>query len=262
VVHTDLAIDAARVLARNGEFKDAARLLWFNRDAPLGIESRPHLVCLAAVLARKAGDTNLEIRCRLDSVSHPPRSRGSGRTDPLLVLTELPATRRDLLEFGEKADLMSYIENLVMPYADSPTMLELKRVVPEMKDARPTLSMVNTSRTGTEIIFASAVSNGSSDVIFDNWIKMMATPETYPICQRLAAWVIVCDLPLATSRRSYTGLLGDRDTLLAWSMRYELCKRMGANDPVALKETSRLKKLITNLAGDPDGYSNTEDWWG
>ena len=143
-------------------------------------------------------------------------------------------------------------------------MLELARVVPELKDARPTLCMRNDSRTGTENIFSAAVANGNSNVIFRNWIKMMATPETFPVCHRFAGWVIACDLPVSTSRSSYSGMLGTRETLLCWSMLYELNKRAGANDPVALKETARLEKLLTTLAGslNESEQEDDSDWWG
>lgn len=263
IVHTGLALDAACILARAGKTNEAARLLWFNRDALLGIESQGHMLSLASVFARKADNGTLAIRCRLEAANSAPDMRNTNTLDPQIALVELSATRRDLLEFGDKMDLLTYLENMLIPYADSPMMLRIARIAPELQDARASLTMRNTSRAGTSGIFASSVANGNCGVIFTNWVKMIATPETFPGCQRFAAWVIASDLPVRSGSGSYTGLTTTQEMLLGFSMLYELDKRMSANDPVALAAADRLNKLLVKLAGAADGSDAAGDsWWG
>lgn len=262
VVHTGLALDAARVLARAGQWKDAARLLWFNRDAQLGITSKCRMLSLAALFARKAGDATLAIRCELESVGSAPDPRNTNSQDALLLLTELPATRHDLLEFGDASDVLRYIENMVIPYADSSAMNELARVAPEMQQAPASLVMRNTTSTGTENIFSTSLSNGNCNVVAVNWVKMMASPETHPICHRFAAWVVVSDLPVSSARTNHNGLATTQDTLVGLALLHSLNRRIGANDASALAETDRLAKLLETLAANLDGSKGVgEDWW-
>ena len=262
IVHTGLAVDAAKVLARGGQWKDAARLLWWNRDAQLGITSKCRMLSLAALFARKGGDTTMAIRCELESVGAAPDPRNTGSQEALLLLTELPATRHDLLEFGDESDLLRYVENMVIPYADSSAMNELVRIVPEVQDAPASLVMRNTTSTGTENIFSASLSSGNCNVVARNWAKMMASPETYPICHRFAAWTIVSDLTVSSSRTNHNGLATTEDALVGLAMLHSLNRRIGANDAKALGETDRLAKLLETLAANLDGSRGiSEDWW-
>ncbi|MBZ0137919.1 MAG: hypothetical protein K8I27_16305 [Planctomycetes bacterium] len=262
IVHTGLALDAARLLARAGHHADAAKLLWLNRDAMMGIESTQRMLTLAGVLARKGGDMTLATRCRLAGASASPNPLTSAGMNLPLLITELPLTRADLLEFGDAGDVENMLENQIIPYADSNTMHALYVAAPELKNARPTLFMRNTSRTGTEGIFATSVSSGSCVVIWRNWAKMMVSPDTWQNCHRFAAWVITSDLPVVLSRSSYNGLATTQDAIMGWAMLNELWKKQGANNPEALLGAERLSKLLDRTAAQPghkfDIYS---DWW-
>ena len=261
VVHTGLLLDAARMLARKGAAKDAARLLWYNRDAMLGLETQNRLLSLAAALAEKAGDHTLALRCRIEATSLAPDQRDNTYLDPQLLLVELAATRADLTEFGSIEDVLNYLEIQLIPYSDSPNMAAIEQIVPELKKARPTLVMRNTSRTGTDGIFANSLASGNCYVIVRNWYKMSVSPECLPICERFAAWVIASDLPVS-GRGTHNGLAPTGDAITGWAMLREIYRKQSANDPAALKESERLARLIsrTNTLID-EQEEQYEEWW-
>jgi hypothetical protein len=261
VVHTGLLLEAARLLARAGAAQDAARLLWFNRDAMLGLETQSHLLALAAVLARKGGDERLSMRCRLEATARALDPRSRTPMNPQLLLFELPATRDDLLEFGTQDDLLGFLEHQLVPSADTSDMQAIERAAPELKQAGPSLVMRSSSRDGTEAIFAASMQSGNCNVIARNWAKMMIAPVPLPSCRRFATWVIASDLPLGSSR-GHTGLVTPLDTVTAWAMLQALHARHGANDPTALKEAERLSKLLARTATTMDADQDFEDeWW-
>ena len=260
VVHKGLALDAARLLARAGAFSDAARLLWFNRDAILGIESTQRMLALAATFADKAGDTTLANRCRVSGAGESPNPMGVESLNMPLMIAELPDTRADLEEFD--GDLLNYLENQVIPWADSAMMQKLYARVPALAQARPTLMMRNSSRAGTEGIFASSVSSASCVVIWRNWSKMMVSSDTWENCHRFAGWVIASDLPLSYSTTYHNGLATTQDTAMGWGMLNELWKQQGANNPKALKATDRMQKLLDRTAAQPGQRFNLySQWW-
>jgi hypothetical protein len=261
IVHTGLLLDAARLLARAGAHADAARLLWFNRDAALGLESNNHLLALASVLARKAGDSALALRCRLEVAQLAPDPRNRDSFNPQELMVALPVVRTDLLEFGDTSDLLLFVETQLIPNADTADMTKIEGIVPEILKARPTLVMRNTSRNGTGGIFSESMSTGSCYVIVRNWYKMMISAETLPSCRRFAAWMIASDLPV-TGRVNHNGLCGTQDVIAGWGMLRELYRKQGANDAPALAAMDRLDKLIsnTNTVVDEDTYYEP-DWW-
>lgn len=261
VAHRGLLLDGARVLARAGAHADAARLLWFNRDAAQGLESQNHLLSLASVLARKGGDTTLQSRCLLEAVQQAPDPRSREMVNPQLLIVEVPDVRADLLEFGELADLLQYAENQLVPNADTPDMTTLERAIPELLQARPTLIMRNTSRAGMDGIFSTSMSAGSCTVILRNWYKMMVSADSYASCSRFAAWVIASDLPV-TGRVQHNGLCAPQDSIAAWAMLRELYRKQGANDPRALAGLDRMDKLLaeTDTIIDVQDYAR-DDWW-
>ncbi|MCB9895794.1 MAG: hypothetical protein H6839_15210 [Planctomycetes bacterium] len=261
VVHSGLLLDAARLLATGGAAKDAARLLWYNRDAQLGLETQNRLMSLASVLAEKAGDHMLALRCRLEATSLAPNQNSNSYLDPQLLLVELAGTRDDLAEFGSAGDVLTYLENQLIPFADSPTMAAIEQIVPDIRKARPTLVMRNTSRTGTDGIFANSMSSGNCYVIVRNWYKMAISPETLPICERFAAWVIASDLPVS-GRGTHNGLAPTGDAITGWSMLRDIYKKQSANDPKALKATERLTRLLTRTNTLMDEVEDEyEEWW-
>jgi hypothetical protein len=261
VFHTGLLVDAARLLARAGSPGVAANLLWSNRDAVLGLESHNHLLALAAVLARKGGDPALALRCRLEAAQRAPDPRSNEMINPQELLVELPTVRADLLEFGETADLLLYIENQLIPNADTPDMTTIERIVPEMLQARPTLVMRNTSRNGTSGIFSESMSGGSCYVIVRNWYKMMASSDTLLNCRRFAAWVIASDLPV-TGGANHNGLSATQDAIAGWLMLRELYRKQGPGNAKAAASLERLDKLIssTHTVIDEQEYYESE-WW-
>ncbi|MCB9933273.1 MAG: hypothetical protein H6841_07625 [Planctomycetes bacterium] len=260
VVHTGLLLEAARVLARAGAPLDAARLVWLNRDAMLGLETHNRLLALASALARKGGDETLALRCGLEATTRAPDPRGRGSLNPQQLLFELPGARADLLEFGGKDDLLAYVEHQLVPSADTADMQVIERYCPELKDARPSLVMRNSSRVGTDGIFASSMQTGNCYVVVRNWYKMMISPETLPNCKRFAAWVICSDLPVS-SAGGHNGLGSAQDQAAGWTLLLSLHARHGASDPKANKEAERLSKLLsrTSTTIDQQQY-NEEDW--
>lgn len=260
VVHKGLVIDAAKLLSAGGNHADAAKLLWFNRDAVMGVESTQHLLAVGAALADKGGEKTLAIRCRVTSASENPNPMISSGVNMPLLLAELPGTQDDLTALD--GDVTGYLENHIIPWADSGTMHELYRIVPNLAEQRPTLVMRNTSRTGTEGIFASSVSSGTCVVIWRNWAKMMVSKDTWDNCHRFAAWVIASDLPVGLTRNYHNGLASEHDTVMGWAMLNELWKKQGANNPEALQARDKLGKLLDRTAAQPghrfDIYSN---WW-
>ena len=260
VVHTGLALDAAKLLARAGKHGDAAKLLWHNRDAMMGVESTQHLLAVAAALAEKSDDGALAARCRIAGAGERPNPMSSGSLNMPLLVAELPLIRADLAEFG--GDVLTYLENHIIPWADSSMMHDLFEAVPELSEARPTLIMRNTSRVGTEGIFSNSVSSGSCVVIWRNWTKMMVSPDTLPNCHRFAAWVIASDLPVGYTRNYHNGLASTQDTVMAWAMLNEVWKKQGANSPEALKATDKLTKLLDRTAAQSNQKFNIyADWW-
>jgi hypothetical protein len=218
------------------------------------------LFLLGAALADKAGDATLATRCRVTGAGDMPNPMSATSQNIPLLVAELPATRADLGVV--EGDVLGYLENHIIPWADSDVMHTLYTRVPELAEARPTLVMRNTSRTGTEGIFASSMGSGTCLVIWRNWEKMMVSPDTCDNCHRFAAWTIASDLPVGLTRNYHNGLASEQDTVMGWAMLNQLWKKQGANNPEALQARDRLSKLLNRCAAQPgqnfDIYAN---WW-
>lgn len=260
VVHAGLLLDAAKALARAGDNAGAARLLWFNRDVPMGIDSRGRRLFLAALLARKAGDALLEAQCRLAALeSGDPRRE---QTDSSLLLVEVPQLRAEIEEFGQKGDLEAYVECSIVPWADSASLANVLAAAPELKAARVTMLMRNSLRSGLDGIFRASLAEGSVYTIDQNWLKMIAPRESYAKCRRFALWVLASDLSFLGGRSGSPGLNSATDTIRGWGLLAQLEESRAAYKPEAKPEAERVRTLIKRCstpAEEDDSYE--EEWW-
>lgn len=260
VTHSGLLLDAAKALARAGNHAGAAQLLWFNRDVPIGIDSRSRRLFLAALMARKAGDFVLEMRCRLGAAEADSESRE--QLDSALLLLEFGQLKGELEEFGTRQDLEAYVEASIAPWADSRAVAAVFQAAPELRGSRATMLMRNSLRGGLDGIFRNALVEGSVVTIERNWLKMIAPRESHDRCRRFALWVLACDLPFFRGRGYSSGLNTATDTIRGWGMLAQLAEARAAWDPAARPEAERLRTLIRRCstpAEDDDSYE--EEWW-
>jgi hypothetical protein len=259
VVHSGLLLDAAKIIARGGDLKGAAKLLWLNRDTPLGVDSRARRLFVAAALARKGGDKLLEAQCRLAALEGADPSRNRG--DIGLLVLELPQLRSELEEFGVKSDLADFVDSSIASYADSSLLAAAFKAVPELRSERPSMLMRNTMRDGTENVFRDTIQRGSVATIDQNWFKMLVAPEYHGKCRRMALWVIASDLPFLIGRGG--GIGSAADVIRAWSMMQQLHEARAATDPAARAASERLKKLIQRcgMPAEEDAVGYEYDWW-
>jgi tetratricopeptide (TPR) repeat protein len=261
VVHTGLLLEAARSLARSGARLDAARLLWFNRDATLGVETQVRLLSLAAVLADGA-DAVLAARCRVAAGSGTPNPQVRA-ANPLLLLVELPTARMDLLEFGGVAAVCEYIETQMLKDSDSEMLMRIARIAPEFKDLHPDALLRASSRTLVDSLFQRSVTSANVQGIHSYWARLLHAPDMLQTCHRLAAWVLVSDFTQSSGRSGYNGLSNAREFASAVSILRELYRAQGADSAEAVAGLSRLTRLLNRLAGDPaKPIASHQPWWG
>jgi len=260
VAHAGLLLDAAKVLARAGDFGGAAKLLWLNRDVPLGIDTHGRRLFLAALLARKAGDLLLEAQCRMAALEAADPRRD--QTDNTLLLLEVPQLRGEIEEFGQKGDLEAYVESSIVPWADSASLANVLAVAPELRTARVTMLMRNSLRSGLDGIFRASLAEGSVVTISQNWLKMITPRESYAKCRRFALWVLCSDLPFMRGRTGISGLNTPTDTIRGWGMLHQLAESRATYDPAAKPEADRLKTLIARCSTSAEeGVEEEEEWW-
>lgn len=260
VMHAGLLLDCAKLLARAGDPAGAARLLWFNRDVALGVDSRQRRLFLAAVLARKAGDALLQAQCRLAALE--PADNRREQPDNMLLLYELPQIKGEFDEFGDKTDLVDYVENCLTPWMDSTMLAAAWQFAPELRNARSSMLMRNTLRAGMDGIFRAGLGEASVGTIDVNWLKMLANREGHAKCRRFALWVLGSDLPFARGRGASSGLNSAQDTVRGWAMLQQLEEARGTYEPKAKIESDRLAKLLArcNTPSDDTG-DYEEEWW-
>ncbi|MCC6573933.1 MAG: hypothetical protein IT462_09080 [Planctomycetes bacterium] len=196
VIHSGVLMDCARCLARAGQYSDAAKLLLYNPVPPFGAESSVRVISFAAVLAQKGKDDTLAARCWMKAAS--PMVQSQWEAAPV---AEYAFARKDIIEFGNAADLATYVENQYVPYVAGAGLDEIFAMSPELKDVNPALLMRNPAHEGLAGIFGSFLQTSNTGAIPDNWPKLLRAPEMHGNCWRLAVFVIASDLP--TARTGY-----------------------------------------------------------
>lgn len=250
IVHKGLLVDAAQMLARGGNPETAARLIWHNRGAMLGMESRAHLIALAGVLARKGGNDDLAVRCRIE-VAGIGNNRSFGRDG----LFELPLVRENLIEFGNAQDVVRYLESAFVPSSSSDELPLVLQRVPEAREARPTLFMMNPGRVGVDGIFGQSIKSSSAAGIERNWNKLLLSESMRRPARRLAAWLIVSDLALYVHNDAYTGCNHAADAIRGWELLHALYGKTGEDGRAA-----KLAGLISRLGGEVDEDQPDRYW--
>lgn len=244
VVHRGLLLDAAVELARAGRPGDAAKLIWLNRETHIGMETPEHLLWLASVFARKAGDALLSAHCLIEGASRAQELFSYTNRDVARNLFELRFTRDNLLEFGSTGDVLSYFENVLASQTTGTDLAQIVRKIPELKDAPTTMLLSAPSAWRIERVFAMSIENANCSVVQGNWAILLRAVEDRRSCHRLAAWVFASDLPLNYRHGGFSGCTVAEDVVEAWKMLQELYEQEG-NEP----EATRIAKLITQTAG-------------
>ncbi|MCC6466366.1 MAG: tetratricopeptide repeat protein, partial [Planctomycetes bacterium] len=139
LMHSGLLLDAAKLLAAAGKPLDAARLIFFNRETPLGVDSPERCLALAAVFAGKAGDEVLQARCNMAAAVRPNNSRGNRRIRLEVFASEGPQVMAELTTCGTRADWERYLENAVAPWAASDLLEKAWRKDPQLRKTRASL---------------------------------------------------------------------------------------------------------------------------
>lgn len=254
VVHADLALDAALLLARAGKFADAANLLWLNRGARFGATSTAHRMYIGSLLARKAGQQVLAARFRLLSTGSVMESN-SAVLD--MQVCELPFVRKHILEFGTAADVLEFVQLHLVVAADSAALARMIVHVPEMKDATPNLILRNTPRLGTDAIFEGTVTSGTLLALHRNWTKILIASESPRTPGRLLGWAIASDFGIAN--RFSDGIADGPDTVRIWQM-VLAWRKHHASDPRYAGAASRLAGMLGRI-GEPTNVAPVEEYY-
>ncbi len=253
VVHADLLLDAALLLARKGHFADAARLLWLNRNASFGASTASLRHFMGSLFARKAGNSLLEGRFRLLSTLN---ANESYNTTMDLALCELPAARKRILEFFGEAEVREYVQLHLIVSADTAATQRIYEAVPEMKTAPRSLLLRNTVQVGTDGIFESIASGGTGYALERAWAKVLITSETPRTPARLLFFVLASDFNVSANSRYHTGLAESADVVHLWRMLlgWHKCQPNDARQVAAAAKLSALLERIGQPAGEMAEY--------
>lgn len=248
VVHADLLLDAALLLARKGHFADAARLLWLNRNASFGASTASLRYYLGSLLARKAGNSLLEGRFRLLSTLNAGESYN---TTMDLSLCELPSARERILEFFGEAEVREYVQLHLIVSADTAATQRILEAVPEMKTAPRSLLLRNPVQVGTDGIFESIVTSGSGYALERAWAKVLISSETPRTPARLLFFVLASDFNISANTRYHTGIAESVEVVRLWRMLlgWHKCQ---PNDPRQVAAATKLAALLERI-GQPAG---------
>lgn len=234
IVHSGLLLDAADALVDAKDYASAAKLIWFNRDAYLGVDSIERLMWLASVLATKAGMKPLATQCRLTSIQGiPSRYRTN---DSARLLLEMTDTRTKLLKYGCPKDVSEFIETLLLTSANTEDMTAILELAPEFKFQQGGSSLNRPAKDALLSIWESTFSQNSNSNFGRNWAKLASEPAIRDSCERMLDYLLASDLPIDEQTR-YTGIVSTSGFLYVLAMKTylkgskgktaELSKRLG-----------------------------------
>ena len=248
--HSALLLDCALILARKGAYADAANLLLLNPAPILCDDSHARRMTLAALFFRKAGKPDLEFQARLSALEV--------RRVHNLWLLEFTRARLEILEFGQSADVVDYIENQYVPRLRGASIARLISAAPELKTADSSLWLRNAPADGSLILFGSSLQRGNVANIVDNWPKVLATNDPMGVAWRLAAWCLISDLP-SVQRWDAPGLADTQECLNYWQLLAQAHAGSGRKEDKAAGE--KLALLVKRCGGSIDSES-IEEYYG
>ncbi|MCC7509059.1 MAG: hypothetical protein IT464_06765 [Planctomycetes bacterium] len=248
VVHSGILLDAAVLLANAGLYAEAARLVWYNRDVPQGIQALEPLATLAAIFATRGKDEMLAARLKLLAASGLVQQQQVSQADKHPLVLELPYTLKLLRAHGSAADLLAYLELHVIPDADSEVMRWVANLCPELKDAPESLLLRNASEVSTFGIFEATINYASCAYVRDSWFKMLQVDGENTTTRRFAAWTLVSDLGVSRTSGRPAGLADAADVVMGWVMLLQLHEHDGQKSPAARAHAARLRRLLLRCA--------------
>lgn len=245
VVHSGLLLDAAVTLARAGRPGEAALLIWHNRDVALGLVTREALASLGAALAAKAGKEALRARLELAATMPARRQADLPAVHPVLRLLETPSLAPLLREFGGSQAVVRHAQLLSYGPRDGETDALIIEHCPEA--ATELRQAPEGALALADELFRQSLATGQCAGIRAAWPTLVALGEPL-IARRLAAWVIICDLPLGAGSQRYYGLADASDVLSAWVM---LLKLQEAHEGTRAS-AARTRRLLQRCASPTD----------
>ena len=219
IFHSGLLLDAAEKFANTSDFSSAAKLIWFNRDCFLGVDSIQRLMSIAAVYAEKADLKIIAVRCKLIAFNGE-RPRYAEQDNTKLII-ELANTTAQLKKHGQQSDVIAYIETHLIPRADTADMQAINVIVPEFAKAPANAMASRPVKQGLKTIWSAALQRESNWVFLHNWAKLLAMPSTTKTCDRILDYMLASDFP-AHVRQRFTGIVSTTGFMHTLAMKAQL----------------------------------------
>lgn len=250
VFHAGLLIDGALALARNGAFEAAGELLLLNPRPWLDGASASRRMMLASLFFKKAGKPQQELKARMALAA-----LGVHQFGPQSML-EFARARAEILEFGQRYDLLEYIALRYAPGLRGPAIDQFIAECPELKEADSSIWLHRSFQEGASRLFAGSLANGTLQGIYDNWPKVLMTGDATGAPWRLAIWCLVSDLMLGRRWDDY-GMAGTSDCLACWRM---IARTLSAGSEAEKKASGQLTRLVQRCAGDAQESQEEEGY--
>ena len=190
---------------------------------------------LAALFFKKAGKTQQELKARMARASLGNEQPG------VLSKADFNRERAEILEFGQRSDLIEFISLRYVPALRGNAIDEFIALCPELKEADSTLWFRNTPQDGAALLYANSFANGSLSAIYENWPKILMTGEPMGTPWRLAIWCLVSDFMIGRVWDDY-GMASTDDCLKIWRMLARALALGGDSSKSAAEQLSRLEQ--------------------
>jgi len=250
IFHAGLLVDCALALARNGAFETAGDLLLLNPRPWLDGASASRRMMLASLFFKKAGKPQQELKARMALAA-----LGVHQFGPQSML-EFARARAEILEFGQRSDLLDYIALYYAPSLRGPAIDQFIADCPELKDADTSIWLRRTPQDGAALLFAGSLGSGSLQGIYDNWPKILMAGDATGTPWRLALWCLVSDLALGRRWDDY-GMASTSDCLACWRM---IARTLSAGGEADKKSAEQLTRLEQRCAGDAQESAEDEGY--
>jgi hypothetical protein len=253
VFHSGLLLDCALALARNGAFEAAGDLLLLNPRPWLDGVNAQRRMMLAALFFKKAGKPHEELKARMALAS-----TGDGQYSGF-VKAEFERERAEILEFGQRSDLLEFITLRYVPGLRGDAIDQFIALCPEIREADSTLWFRNTPQDGAALLYANSFGNGSLSAIYENWPKILMTGEPMLTPWRLAIWCLVSDFMIGRVWDDY-GMASTGDCLRIWRMLAKTLALGGDSTKGSAELLSRLEQRCGgNVQASPEGDDYPEE---
>jgi tetratricopeptide (TPR) repeat protein len=192
VPHRGLLLACARILVRQGRADEAAKLIWHNRDAEMGLVSWVGLMAYCAELAGR--DSTIGALARL----HAASGAGRGSSHRQMVL-EFPLMAAAFKEHGDSDAARAFARDFLLPHTDAAGMAVLESDDAGLAAWYATQPEAATARSLAATYFEVSVSTSRTGRIADSLFLLRRADGGDLPARRLAAWALVSDFSATQS---------------------------------------------------------------